>query len=298
MKNAVLLTVLVCGLFMASVAGAQEAVPAMETAPVVQEDANGVDWNEGVITAVGIGAPPPNAVNQAQARGMAKRAATVIARRNLLEMIKGVQIDSATTVKNFMVDREIVISQVRGFLQNSQILDTAYLSDGSVEVTVGVRLHGGLSNLMLPPAASFGPRPMAPPVEIVPEAADEANEEPVAPTAPAVPYTGVIIDARGLGVQPALSPRIVDESGAQVYGPENLSRDYAVKHGMAGYAKAPEKARVNKRVAGNPMEVAAAAISGKGRTDIVLSNQDANAIRNLENAPELLGQARIMILLD
>lgn len=305
MKNIMLIATVLCALFVPGMAGAQDA-GASNPASVPDSAVGGVDWNDGVITAVGIGAPPPNAVNQAQARGMAKRAATVIARRNLLEMLKGVQIDSATTVKNFMVDREIVISQVRGFLQNSQILDTAYLSDGSVEVTVGVRLHGGLSNIMLPPAAAFGPKPVEPPVRVEPEVSDPAavnatvGEESVQPepVAPTVPYTGIIVDARGLGVRPALNPRLLDTNGAQLYGPENLSRDYAVKRGMAGYYKALDKARASKRVSGNPLVVPAVKVSGKGRSDIVLNVQDADIIRNLENASELLTQARVVVLLD
>lgn len=45
-------------------------------------DSGKVDWTNGVVMAVGIGAPPANAVNAAQARAMAKRAATVVAHGN------------------------------------------------------------------------------------------------------------------------------------------------------------------------------------------------------------------------
>ncbi len=48
-----------------------------------------VDWTTGVITAVGIGAPPAQPANAAQARAMAERAAQVVAYRNLLESVKG-----------------------------------------------------------------------------------------------------------------------------------------------------------------------------------------------------------------
>ncbi len=47
-----------------------------------------VDWTTGVITAVGIGAPPAQPANAAQARAMAERAAQVVAYRNLLEAVK------------------------------------------------------------------------------------------------------------------------------------------------------------------------------------------------------------------
>ena len=41
-----------------------------------------IDWTKGVVTATGFGAPPPNAVNAAQARAMAERAAFLVATRN------------------------------------------------------------------------------------------------------------------------------------------------------------------------------------------------------------------------
>jgi|GEM_PF-1418407 len=122
----------------------------------VQQVANGqIDWQKGYVTAVGIGAPPANPVNMAQARAMAERAATVVARRNLLEVVKGVQIDSATLVENYMVTNDVVVSQVNGFIQSSQILDTAYMSDGSVEVTVGLSLRGELTAVILPPTGDL-----------------------------------------------------------------------------------------------------------------------------------------------
>lgn len=253
---------------------------------VEQTDSGSVNWASGMITATGVGAPPANAVNAAQARGMAKRAATVIARRNLLELIKGVQIDSSTSIDNFMVTSDVVVSRIRGFLQNSQIFDTAYMSDGSVEVTVGLKLRGGISDVVLPKADKFNlsaPTPNAVP-------------EPVAaePTA----YTGLIVDARGLAARPAMSPRIVDEAGNEVYGTAMVGREYAIQQGMAGYAKDPEKAAANLRVAGNPMTVAAVAVQGRSRSDLVIPTAQAEAIRAQAESKDYLAKARVMILLD
>src|SRR5512139_2950167 len=78
-----------------------------------------VDWTTGVVTAVGIGAPPANAANPAQARAMAERAAQVVAYRNLLEAVKGVRVDSTTTVENFMVTSDVIRTQVSGFVQGA-----------------------------------------------------------------------------------------------------------------------------------------------------------------------------------
>ncbi|MBU1001487.1 MAG: LPP20 family lipoprotein [Proteobacteria bacterium] len=262
---------------------AQQEAPAGDEY-VQQAESGAVNWGSYTVTATGVGAPPANAVNAAQARGMAKRAATVIARRNLLELIKGVQIDSSTTVENFMVSSDVVVSQIRGFLQNSQILDTAYMSDGSVEVSVGLKLGGSIADVVLPKADRFklqAPAAMPKPVQQVPGA-----------------YSGLVVDARGLGVRPAMSPRILDEAGNELYGTAMVSREYAIQQGMAGYAKDPDKAAANPRVASNPMTVAAIGVLGASRSDLVIPTAKADEIRAQTESKDYLAQARVMILLD
>ena len=310
---------------------------AMDSSAYVQTFENGkIDWQTGLVTAVGIGAPPANAVNMAQARAMAVRAATVVARRNLLEIIKGVQIDSATTVENYMVTNDIIVTQVRGFLQNSQILDTAYMEDGSVEVTVGISLRGGLANVIIPRTIPFGTKirkqesEPAPAVPSPPEVQKKEEEQqkpdvrveheekksepgPVAsesrieskevkpqskPTAPRMVYTGLLVDARGLGARPAMSPKILDENGQEVYGSALVSREYAIQQGMAGYAKDPDRASKNPRIADTPFVVKAVMAKGKARTDLVIPNDVANQLRELAKNQSFLEKCKVMIVLD
>src|SRR5512142_1379655 len=92
-----------------------------------------IDWSTGVITSVGIGAPPAQPANAAQARAMAERAAQVVAYRNLLEAVKGVRVDSTTTVAHFMVTSDVIKTEVSGIIQGAMVMDKNYLSDGSVE---------------------------------------------------------------------------------------------------------------------------------------------------------------------
>jgi len=278
-------------LVLASGAWAQQQEDLTGAAFVEQGPAGDIDWDSGAVTAKGIGAPPAGAANPAQARGMAKRAATVIARRNLLELLRGVQIDSSTTVQNFMVANDVVVSRIQGFLQNSHILDTAYMSDGSVEVTVGIGLRGGVADVVLPPAPRFNPQMSASPSVASPAAPDVV-------AAPSGPFTGLVVDARGLGVRPAMSPRIFDEQGTEVYGTAVVGRAYAIQQGMAGYAKDLDKALGNSRVAGKPFVTAALSARGSARSDLVISNAKAAELRALAESKTFLGQARVMILLD
>jgi hypothetical protein len=280
----------------------------------VQTFDNGeVNWQSGVITAVGIGAPPANAVNMAQARALARRAAIVVARRNLLEIVKGVRIDSETTVQEYMVTSDIIRTSVSGYLQNSQILDVAYMSDGSVEATVGVSLRGGLAKIVIPKTMPFKfeepqvvPEPEITTPAPAPQPALPAPSEPVpalpAPTEPAPTpaqiVTGLVVDASGSGARPAMSPKIYDEQGTEVYGSALVSREYAIQQGMAGYAKDIEKATTRPRVTDKPLVVKALSAKGKGMSDLVISNADANTLRELAENQSFLEKCRVMIVLN
>ena len=98
-------------------------------------------WAEGDATATGVGVPPSGVKGQ-EARIMAERAAKVDAIRNLTERIYGVQIDSATTIKDFVTERDEVKAEVEAFVNGAQVIDTRYLPDGSVQVDVSANLGG------------------------------------------------------------------------------------------------------------------------------------------------------------
>jgi len=223
-----------------------------------------IDWTTGVASAIGIGAPPAKPVNMAQARAMSKRAGVIVARRNLLEIIKGVRIDSLTLVKDFVVQSDIIRNQVSGYLERSQVVDIAYMSDGSVEVTVAMNLRGGFSNLMLPKSIQSIPAIRQP--QVSPGTQGEA-------------YTGLVVDSKGFQVKPAMSPKVVDEDGNEVYGSSYVSRDYAINQGMAGYAKDLTSAQTNDRVTNNPLTVKGIRTADTGDSDIVISNADAARIK-------------------
>jgi hypothetical protein len=241
-----------------------------------------IDWTTGVITAVGIGAPPAQPANAAQARAMAERAAQVVAYRNLLEAVKGVRIDSTTTVENFMVTSDVVRTQVSGFVQGAMVMDKKYMSDGSVEVTVGMKLTGALADSLLPKTP-----PAAPPTGIV-----------ATPGVTGQTFTGLIVDARGLGVKPAMAPKVLNEDGKEVYGSAWINRDWAVREGMAGYLKDPLQAQQNPRVTDKPLLVKAIKASGDARVDVVISNADAAMLQGAAQNLSFLEKCKVIILVD
>jgi hypothetical protein len=265
-----------------------------------------INWSEGIITATGIGTPPEKYYGKPQARPMALRAAQLDAYRNLIEVTKGVRINSVTVVEDSMVASDMIRSQVDGMVKGAQPIKKEYLSDGTVEVTIAMSLRGGFAQLILPKdikqVQEIKTIPSAPPAHPGAEAVGQAPlptaPQPMIPTpAPAV-YTGLVVDARGLGVRPAMSPKILDERGQEVYGSAYVSREFAVQQGMAGYAKDVTASQTNPRVTNQPLTVKGLKTEGPGQSDLVISNADADVIRGASENLSFLKKCRVMIVLD
>ncbi len=312
MKFKYLLTLLVIPVVLTvslkSVFCEDNTVSATQWAQIVEKIGNkgSVNWSAGYIEAVGIGAPPQRFIGQPNARPMALRAAEQVAKRNLLEITKGVRIDSTTIVKDFVVESDIINSQVEGIIKGAQIVKQDYMSDGTVEVTVRMPLFGELSQAVMPKVLERKPD-VQPPVAQSPVRPPPASPAyvPPPPTPPVTSapssgpvFTGLVIDARGIQTRPAMAPKILDENGQEVYGSMNVDREYAVQQGMSGYARDLTSAQNNSRVTNNPLTVKGVKVQGQGRSDIVISNDNAAKIRAAGDSLSFMKKCRVMIVLD
>lgn len=259
-----------------------------------------IDWAEGKIKMRGQGAPPTSSENIAQARLMAERAAKMQAMANFLEVIKGVRIDSETTISDLGVENKIV-SRVEGYVKNFAVAKTGYLSDASVYVDIVFDLYGqnGLSSAIFPTIFTttdaevgesaiisklkeeieklkmliLGLEKRVENLELRPQGKASLPEKKETTL-----YTGLIIDATGIELKPAMSPKVTTEDGKEIYNRENANQDYAMKIGLVGYAKSIDDAKNLKRVGELPLVVKAIDVSGSYKTNPVISKQDARKI--------------------
>ena len=111
-------------------------------------------------------------------------------------------------------------------------------------------------------------------------------------------FTGLVVDARGIQARPAMSPRILDERGHEVFGTQNVDREYAVQQGMSGYARDLTAAQSNTRVTSSPLSIKGLRTEGAGRSDIVIANADADRLRGAAENIAFLKKCRVMIVLD
>jgi len=85
-------------------------------------------------------APAPQAVVPSpmgvsgQAKLMAKRGAEQDARRNMLEVVKAVQIESGTYVRDFVTQSDEINARVMGYIRNCELIDVGPQPDGTYKV--------------------------------------------------------------------------------------------------------------------------------------------------------------------
>jgi hypothetical protein len=133
----------------------------------------------------------------------------------------------------------------------------------------------------------------------VPSRAPKVARAPVTvPDAePGDSYTGLVLDARGLNIQRAMAPRIIDEDGRVLYPDPNHvpDMDSLQDHGMAAYVK---DVRETPRSGAHPLTVWVLRLAGPGRDDLVVSRKSAQRIMDAEAQDGILSHWAVSILIN
>ena len=111
-------------------------------------------------------------------------------------------------------------------------------------------------------------------------------------------YTGLIVDARKLGLRPALVPKILNQKGELVYSAQSLDQQDLIKMGLVGYAKDVDAASKNQRVTTDPYVIPGLNATGEKKTDVVISNQEAQIVMTTAPYTGYLKNGRVMIVYD
>ncbi len=253
-----------------------------------------MDWTGGVLTVYGEGVAPDGVSNPVQRRLLGFTAAKVVAYRNLLELIGEVHVDAHTTVSMAMVSSDSIRTRVEGIVRGARVLaDSREESEGLYRLAIALDIHGEFADAVLPPA---GDEPSTSEAEL-PDELPEADS--VIVFVPPQPYTGLIIDARGTDLRPAMSPRILDTRGHVVYSADHVDRDYAVEIGIVGYDKDITRAVASDRMGGaqaRPLILDAEEITGLYGGDVVIS-RDSSLRLILANAEsDFLSECRVVFV--
>lgn len=259
---------------------------AMNKSSVIQQfdEDTQIDWAKNVIKVTGTGAPPDRG-NQAQRRLMAIRAAKADAFRQLAEAIYGVHVNSETVVKDFITESDLIKTKVEGLIKGAELIgEPKYMSDGSVEVEMQIKLFGKTNSV----ASIIKPE----------EIADTTPDTKLPPAYVSETFTSVIVDCKGLGVLPAMSPSLIDEDGGEVYyGNLPVDPDFVINEGIVSYAGSMSEAKNNSRAGKNPLVIKAVKVLGNFKSDVVLKNDDAKKLLGADKNGEFLKFSKVIMVL-
>ena len=113
-------------------------------------------------------------------------------------------------------------------------------------------------------------------------------------------YTGIVVNADEMGLEPTFSPVIYDVNGRVVYGIKNLDYDYAISKGMVAYANTLENATSGNRAGNNPLVVKAVNIRGGrnsvNKVNVVVTVEDGDRILLACEKSNILQQAAVVFV--
>lgn len=262
-----LVSIVALAMSLSAVAQPPQAKEAQKEGQKARSQPGTVNWEGQVLKATGAGAPDLRSSTPAQARLGAERAAKMDAFRQLIEQAKGIKVTSEKSVGDALAQEQLR-GRVEGVIRAYKITDKRYFSDSGVEIDVEVPL-AAISELLLPEGGT--------------RIALNVDGEPK--------NSGLVIDARGLKVIPALSPRVLDESGKALYGAECLSDEARKTQAVASYFRSMDDAKKSKLVGANALVVKAVSANG---ADLVLPAEAAKLLASSNN--RFLAEGRVAIV--
>lgn len=261
-----------------------------------------IDWTQHALFAYGAGVAPAAVTNPVQQRLHGLRQARDDAFRTLRELIGQVRLSTDTLLQDAGLERD--------FQEFARVAIGSQSEDqGRYRIAVRLLLLGDFAAAVLPQVEPIDPR--SHPFPAAPAADDSLTADP-APAAdslaadelvffvPDAPYTGLLIDVRGLGLQPSIAPQVFSAAGHLIHGVATVDRGLATDYGVAGYDDDLNRAYTSERLGGEaakPFIVKATGTAGRYSGDAILDDFDAAQVLQADEAGDFLRQGRVTFLL-
>lgn len=251
-----------------------------------------INWGGGKIAATGFSLPPKKTAGGQAAAADALSAARQKAVETLAGLTGDLRLSGGQTIADTMAKTPSIAEKIDEMVRAAPVVQQNFRSDGAAEIVIELSLYGGFAQLILPEDIRHFEA-----IQSV-QADQENSPAGVKANAGRAPFGGLIIDARGLGVNPAMMFAVLDENGKPVYGSAYVSREYAVQWGMAAYVTRIPAGKAFPRVTPMPLVIKGLRAVGVARTDIVISNADAAKLKGAVENLILLRQGRVAVVLD
>lgn len=276
------------------------------------------DWDREIISGTGYGvADPARAKNPGHARIMAHQAAVLDAYRRLAEQGQGIQISGNSSIADNISTGDVVSGQFEAVVKRAKIVSESYDEYNNCTVVMEVPLFGVTNSIakavFKPVEKEEFPKPT---INInvdnsvhqnqtvnqnqtinqnqtVNNGSAPVQEKTNNNTISAGGYTGLIVDCRGLGLKPVMSPVIRNENQQAIYGYKNLDYDRVIAHGMASYTSSMT-GNVS-RAGSNPLVVKAVSVT-EHNSYPVLSMNDANMVLTANQSAHFLEMCAVVFI--
>ncbi len=122
--------------------------------------------------------------------------------------------------------------------------------------------------------------------------------EPVAPSR-VVPYTGVIIDTRGLGLSRSMAPSIRRANGTKLWAGVDADPDFVISEGIVVYAFTMDQALQDSRAGSRPLMLKAITRHDTPfPSDPLLSDEDSELLMKLSERDGFLAKYHVVFVVD
>ncbi len=245
--------------------------------PYVERSAKGeVDWEKGILRVVGRAKVAAGADAKTQLN--ARRAAVADAYARAMEVVSGVRISGDEKIADAEKADATLSVRIKGLVQGGKVVaENATAPGGNYEVTLEVPMRGlrGVQTTLLDRLGT--------PKETV-ETAEMSNVSDQE-----AEFTGILIDARGTGLQAGLFPRILDADGNVIADPGESDPTVLAERGQAAYvvSEPGDQGWMHERLGPNPVMFRAEVLGGEpydvaGLEPMVLA-QNAPRIRKISS---------------
>ncbi|MFO7883442.1 MAG: hypothetical protein R6U68_01355 [Desulfobacteraceae bacterium] len=250
---------------------------------ITRFDHGQLNWTTGKVQATGRAVPPEK--EMAQVSDYIFSAAKADAGKNLISILKTIKVTSEKSVDDHIASKDRLMAGVEEIAKDAVIVKQHYTSDRAMEVTIEASILRGFLQLVLPEEISQIPKIQA--VDSALQCADASD-----------PYTGLIIDVRGLDFKPILYPVVASEQGHDIYSAVFISREHAVQHGVCQYICSPNLPEKTERAGARPIVIKGLRKSRKNNSTIVIAWSDAEKIESATEHYRFMRQCRVVILMD
>jgi hypothetical protein len=226
-----------------------------------------------------------------------------VLKERVLQAFESAFYDRDWTVGSYLSSHPLVQRKLERMNLTGAPIGTKYLSDGTVSTEYELALTGAALELMLPVRST--PRLLGRTAcpccgQPWPEGKEPPAGLKLVPyeTGNTPKYTGILIDASGLQVRPALFPQVVTESGDDVYSSDFAEPEQITQYGLVGYFHDRAHALTADRIGPNPLVVRALGVTGANPCDLIVSHADAARIHGSQSNLDLLSHCRVGFLVD